>query len=68
MRDAAERIRRECKSSVVETLKWKCSLFADFTDPGNAQTSYFALGQRENASRLSIVKGASMADNYVVTD
>ena len=63
-----ERIRRERKSPVVETLKWKCSLFADFTDPGNAQTSYFALEQRENASRLSIVKGASMADNYVVTD
>ena len=68
MRDAAERIRRECKSSVVETLKWKCSLFADFTDPGNVQTSYFALAQRENAPRLSIVKGASMADNYVITD
>ena len=68
MRDAAERIRRECKSSVVETLKWKCSLFADFTDPGNVQTSYFALAQRENAPRLSIVKGASITDNYVITD
>ena len=68
MRDAAERIRRECKSSVVETLKWKCSLFADFTHPDNAQTAVFTLRQRENTPRLGIVKGASITDNNIVTD
>ena len=68
MRDAAERIRRESKSPVVERLKWKCSLFADFTHPDNAQTAVFTLRQRENTPRLGIVKGASITDNNIVTD
>ena len=63
-----ERIRRERKSPVVERLKWKCSLFADFTHPDNAQTAVFTLGQRENTPRLGIVKGASITDNNIVTD
>ena len=63
-----ERIRRERKSPVVETLKWKCSLFADFTHPDNAQTAVFTLRQRENTPRLGIVKGASITDNNIVTD
>ena len=63
-----ERLRRERKSPVVERLKWKCSLFADFTHPDNAQTAVFTLGQRENTPRLGIVKGASITDNNIVTD
>ena len=63
-----ERIRRERKSPVVERLKWKCSLFADFTHPDNAQTAVFTLRQRENTPRLGIVKGASITDNNIVTD
>ena len=63
-----ERIRRERKSPVVERLKWKCSLFADFTHPDNAQTAVFTLRQRENTPRLGIVKGASITDNYIITD
>ena len=63
-----ERIRRERKSPVVERLKWKCSLFADFTHPDNAQTAVFTLRQRENTPRFGIVKGASITDNNIVTD
>ena len=63
-----ERIRRERKSPVVERLKWKCSLFADFTNPDNAQAAIFTLGQRERTPRLGIVKGASITDNYIITD
>ena len=68
MRDAAERIRRESKSSVVERLKWKCSLFADFTDPDNNQAGYFTLARRENAPRLSIVKGITKEDDSVLIE
>ena len=65
MRDAAERIRRESKSPIIERLKWKCSLFADFTNPDNAQAAFFTLRQRENTPRLSIVKGVTKEDDSV---
>ncbi len=63
MRDAAERIRRERKSPIIERLKWKCCIVIGFTNPDNAQTSYFTLTQRENAPRLSIAEGILKADD-----
>ena len=68
MRDAAERIRRESKSPVVERLKWKCSIVTNPTDPGNAQASYLTLARRENAPRLSIVKGITKENDSVLIE